>query len=114
MRTKRLLACWLVLGVIASGCGAPSRDPASSGAPRQSAADSQRLATPKRLTMALKDDVPGLSDKVRVGPGGGIMVAEHLVNAGLGIADGNGVIQPQAAEQVPSLENGLWKLNPDG
>ncbi len=102
--------------VITQGCGAaePRPDPLQSGAPLQSAAQSQRPAAPKRIVVALKDDVPGLSEKVRIGPGGGIMIVEHIVNAGLGIIDNDGNVQPQTAEQVPSLENGLWRLNPDG
>jgi peptide/nickel transport system substrate-binding protein len=106
----------LILVVLLQGCsGATTRpDPRQSGAPQQSAAQSQRPTGPKRITLALKDDVPGLSEKVRIGPGGGIWIAEEIVNAGLGIIDGNGTIQPQNAEQIPSIENGLWKVNPDG
>jgi peptide/nickel transport system substrate-binding protein len=69
---------------------------------------------PKRIVVALKDDVPGLSEKVRIGPGSGIYIAEQIVNAGLGIRDTNGNLQPQTAELVPTLENGNWVVNPDG
>ena len=39
---------------------------------------------------------------------------EQLVHAGLAIQDGAGTLRPQLAEAVPSLENGLWTLLPDG
>ena len=39
---------------------------------------------------------------------------EELVNAGLSTADQNGRRVPQLAEAVPTLENGLWKVLPDG
>jgi len=106
----------LIIMAVLQGCGSASSrpDPLRSGAPQQSAAQSQRPAVPKRIVVALKDDVPGLSEKVRIGPGSGIYIAEHIVNAGLGFMDNNGTMQPQTAEQVPTLENGLWKVNPDG
>jgi peptide/nickel transport system substrate-binding protein len=36
------------------------------------------------------------------------------MHAGLAIEDAAGVSRPQLAEAVPSLENGLWELFPDG
>lgn len=39
---------------------------------------------------------------------------EALVSAGLVTEDNQGVLRPQLAEVVPSLENGLWKLLADG
>ncbi len=41
-------------------------------------------------------------------------VVDTIVNIGLTIVDSNGVRQPVLAETVPSVENGLWKLLPDG
>jgi peptide/nickel transport system substrate-binding protein len=37
-----------------------------------------------------------------------------LATTGLGIVDHTGAIQPRLAIQVPTIENGLWKLAPDG
>src|SRR5258707_14685585 len=45
-------------------------------------------------------------------PGAGAI--EQLANAGLGDVDGDGKLRPQLAEAIPSTENGLWKLLPDG
>jgi hypothetical protein len=33
---------------------------------------------------------------------------ELLMNAGLTIRDNTGTLRPQLAEQVPTIENGLW------
>ena len=38
----------------------------------------------------------------------------NLVNPGLSVLDDRGTLQPVLAEVVPSLQNGLWKLAPDG
>jgi len=41
-------------------------------------------------------------------------VVRALVNPGLSVVDDQGVRRPALAEAVPTLENGLWKLLPDG
>ena len=37
-----------------------------------------------------------------------------MIHAGLTLVDGQGVRRPQLAEQVPSTENDLWRVFPDG
>jgi peptide/nickel transport system substrate-binding protein len=39
---------------------------------------------------------------------------EEMVNAGMANFNQEGALRPQLAEAVPSLDNGLWKLLPDG
>jgi len=39
---------------------------------------------------------------------------EQIVHAGLAQEDAQTQLHPQLAERVPSLENGLWQLQPDG
>jgi len=44
----------------------------------------------------------------------GLYEVQDLMLAGLGHMDSNDVLQPQLAEAVPTLDNGQWKLQPDG
>jgi peptide/nickel transport system substrate-binding protein len=44
----------------------------------------------------------------------GIDALEQLVSSGLTVLDVNGNRIPQLAESVPTIENGLWKVYPDG
>jgi peptide/nickel transport system substrate-binding protein len=44
----------------------------------------------------------------------GIRYVEPMVSAMAAVPDGQGVLRPQLAESVPTLENGLWRLFPDG
>jgi peptide/nickel transport system substrate-binding protein len=37
-----------------------------------------------------------------------------LVSAGLSVADDRGQLHPQLAADVPTVENGLWRVEPDG
>jgi peptide/nickel transport system substrate-binding protein len=44
----------------------------------------------------------------------GVTVLEQLVNASLAEQTADKRLQPQLADAVPSIENGLWRLLPDG
>jgi peptide/nickel transport system substrate-binding protein len=61
-------------------------------------------------------DPPVLNTKINPGtvvtPGHGEL--ERLINVGLGIVDSQGVVRGQLGETVPTVENGLWKVQPDG
>lgn len=105
MRREGIACLALVLLVAACAPGAPSQ---SSGVGLQSSA-------PKRLVAAIQGDphtvygplnpssnIPGVED---VG---------ELLNAGLSARDNKRVRHPLLAEALPSLENGLWRLLPDG
>src|SRR6266542_4007465 len=39
---------------------------------------------------------------------------KKLIHSGLAIRDGDGHLQPLLAEAVPTIENGNWRLLPDG
>jgi peptide/nickel transport system substrate-binding protein len=51
-----------------------------------------------------------------IGPGrpAGYDALEALVSAGLANADDRGQLRPQLAEAVPTTDNGLWRVLPDG
>jgi peptide/nickel transport system substrate-binding protein len=57
---------------------------------------------PPQLMSKFDRLLPGASD------------VEILVTSGLAIPDDRGVLQPVLAETVPTIENGLWTLAPDG
>src|SRR5437868_4749183 len=92
-----------------TGFGEPSSGPNTQGS-----SQSQRV---KRLVAAIQGNPRILSNKAdNSGPGGtpGVDNIEELINAGLVNADVQGRLQPQLAEAVPSIDNGLWLLLPDG
>lgn len=84
--------------------------------PRSSALGPQETAAPKRVTAAIKSDPPLLIQRINPTPIGfaGAGELEELVAVGLSGDDSQGGLQPKLAEAVPTLENGLWKLFPDG
>src|SRR5436190_6718973 len=71
---QRRLAVLLV-AVVAVGCAGPA---SRSGGESPSPITSVQSGGPKRMTIALKQDVPALSDKVRMGPGSGVGIVEDM------------------------------------
>jgi peptide/nickel transport system substrate-binding protein len=105
-----LLVALLFVACTAEPAPARSPGPAGANSPAQSSA-------PKRLTTAILGDLNTFSYLINVGIGSirGVDEVEKLVHAGLSIVDGKtGAMAPILAEQVPTLENGLWKVFPDG
>lgn len=102
----------LALAMAVGACATP----ASPDAPRERAGLGTTPGA-SRITVALKGDPPTLNDAINsAGAGGtdGLPELEQLVHAGLGSVDGEGRLRPRIAEAIPSLENGLWQVFPDG
>jgi peptide/nickel transport system substrate-binding protein len=101
----------LLVVAIVAGCAAPQ------SAPRAAGGDAPSGATvPKRITAAIMAEPPALY-RALIPPGHvtqAAEVADTVVNMGLTQVDDVGVRRAMLAEDVPSAENGLWKLRPDG
>jgi ABC-type transport system substrate-binding protein len=107
----RALVLVTVVGVLATAC-APAQ-----GVTQPSGETRSQPAARKRVTAMVLGDVYTLSQTINnAGAGGvpGVDALQDLVHAGLGVLDGQAAMQPRLAEAVPSAENGLWKVNPDG
>src|SRR5436305_231228 len=113
----RFRTSWLlVLLILAAACTAPGQH-SSAGSQAAAPAGQTALATPNRVVVAIAGDPNTLNNSIgRAGSGGvpGVDAMEELVNAGLTQIDDNGLLRPQLAEAVPAIENGRWKLFPDG
>ncbi|MPZ15403.1 MAG: hypothetical protein GEU73_13425 [Chloroflexi bacterium] len=81
---------------------------------RESSASPDR-AGPKRVVAAIQSDPKVMTNTLVISSGQpGVPEIEEMISVGLTDNDPNGVRQPFLAEAVPTLENGLWKLHPDG
>src|SRR5436190_2061260 len=113
---SRLGASWVVLVTFLGGCTAPSQ-PASSAAVSTTAAP-ERPAAPKRIVVAIQGEPFTLSGQVNTAAGSstvrGVDELEQLVHVGMATADNQGGLKAQLAEAVPTVENGLWKVQNDG
>lgn len=110
MVKSKLAAIGMAVALLLGACAPQGRPDSSLAGPQSSA--------PRRIVAAIAGDPVSLSQKVTRAslafsvPGGDVL--ERLVHAGLTVSDERGVLRPQLAEAVPSLENGLWKVSPDG
>jgi peptide/nickel transport system substrate-binding protein len=103
---------WLILVGLLVGCAQ------STSAPRAQTAGSDgpaHSAGPKRITIAITAEPPALyyaliPSPIRAAPGS----IQEVVHLGLTEFDNVGVLRPVMAEAVPTAENGLWTVFPDG
>lgn len=72
----------------------------------------------KRITAAIMGDPRTLRNTLNAAGGSGsvpgIDAVEELTNPGLATTDNRGTWVARVAEAVPSVENGLWRVLPDG
>src|SRR5438093_3533847 len=110
---KTIVAASLMLISLVVGCAGAA--PSTGTTPGSGSGEAPRQSGPKRVTAVIQGDPHTLyqelnpASRVR-----GIETLEQLVNAGLSLVDNKGNLHPGLAEQVPSAENGLWQLFPDG
>lgn len=105
----RFGAVGLVFVLVAVACASPA--PGRGAAGDRAPAEASKPATVKRLTAAIAGEVVDLAPSAAV-PGDDAFF--ELLSSGLVTIDDRGGLRPQLAESVPSIENGLWRLLPDG
>src|SRR5438094_5132514 len=105
----KIVLLLLVFALSACASPRPAGETSAPGSPPQAP------AAPKRLVAAIQGSPPAvyqppnLTNRPR-----GVDELTVLVHAGLSIFDTIGGLHPQLADDVPSVENGLWRLLPDG
>lgn len=114
MNRRNPLALGLAaLAILTLACGAP-QPPAGRSVP---VTEPAARTAPKRVIAAVLGDPVALNYAISsagafTAPGSEAL--EELVNAGLSTMDTTGSLVSRIAEAVPSTENGLWKITPDG
>ncbi|MPZ14637.1 MAG: hypothetical protein GEU73_09490 [Chloroflexi bacterium] len=114
-RVTRAIGVGLVAVVLAVACGpAQPAFPGADGATQPS--DPSGAGSTKRVNAAIFGEPTSVIARMNTAqvsiPGAGAI--EQLANAALSDTDGEGKLRPQLAEAVPTTENGLWQLLPDG
>jgi len=106
----RLQGCWvclLAMATLAAACAPTPRADPSGGGPASS------VAAPKRISIAIYGELTNVRSQVMtVTPG--LTEIEQIINAGLAAIDDRGVLHPRLSDAVPTLENGRWRVLPDG
>ncbi len=112
MTTGRLAPLVLVcLMILACAPGAP---PPSADQPTGSATAGQAPAAPKQLVAGILSEPKQFAPWGSGTTAGGLWEVPELVRRTLTIVNDRGVPQPELAAALPTLENGDWRINPDG
>src|SRR4051812_8089539 len=105
---------WIaVITVTLLGCASPPTG--SSSAPGQTRRTGR--AEPRRLIAAIRGapiSIPHLWPHPATGSVPGLDAVQELMGAGAVHKNDKSVVLPQLAEAVPSVDNGLWTVFPDG
>src|SRR5438552_11665404 len=102
----------LSLTLMLAACTAP---PARSGAPAAEGPSAESRPSPKRITAAVMSEPRVLTQKLNINSlQAGIDALEEMVSAGASLPDDKDQLRAQLSEAVPSIENGLWRVLPDG
>jgi peptide/nickel transport system substrate-binding protein len=112
VQVSRNLGLVAVFVVLLVGCG-----PSSPTAPNAPTAEAPRSAVPKRILVGILGEPYTLSRSINaagIGSVRGVSEIEQLIHLGLTGLDARGSLTPRIAEAVPSIENRLWKVFPDG
>lgn len=105
-RCRSLVFTFLAGTVVLNACAAPT------GSGRGEIGSAQPTG-PKRVVAVVRGDVPTLVPDVP-GPVPGLAEMVELVNVGLTTWGPGNTVVPRIAEEIPSTENGLWKVFADG
>jgi peptide/nickel transport system substrate-binding protein len=115
-RVDLLCRIGLLVVFVTAGCASSAQAPAPSSnqpAAPQGSSSAQRT---KHVTAAMMGEPTTLVDRMNSTqisvPGGRVL--EMLVNSALTELNGDAKLHPLLAESVPTIENGGWKLSPDG
>src|SRR5437016_5931046 len=112
VRSLRLSVVFPAVLIFAVACsssaptaGRPSSPGASASTPQVKRVTAAMMGEPSAFIARMNGTqitIPGIGN------------LEQLVNASMSELNAESRLQPQLAEAVPTLENGLWQVQPDG
>jgi peptide/nickel transport system substrate-binding protein len=110
------LAIGLMVSLLVAAC-APAAPPAGAPGAGGGADDGARVRA-KRAVATILGDPRTLRNTVNAAGGAGqapgVDTVEELLTVGLVTLDGKGMLHPRLVEAVPSVDNGFWRVFPDG
>ncbi len=107
-------AAMLTVTLVLLGCAGPGP---GTGTAQNNPGTATRPSEPKRVVAAIRGapiSIAQLRTQPTTGSVPGLDAVEELVGAGLVHLNTEGKVLPQLADAVPSLDNGQWRLFPDG
>src|SRR5262245_30491860 len=110
-RPSGLLGLLLLVVTLSAACGQPS----DQGVPTADGPAAARATGPKQMHVVVSNEPAVLYYPLApLSTRGSAGMVFWFLGAGVALGDREGVLHPLLVEQIPSIENGLWKLGPDG
>jgi peptide/nickel transport system substrate-binding protein len=103
------------VAIVAVGCAGPA--PGASTGQARGAPAAAAAKEPKRVVAAIRGapiSMAQLWTQPATGSVPGLDAVQELIGAGMVQKNDKSVVLPQLAQEVPTLENGQWKVFPDG
>lgn len=100
----------LVVALMLAACAQPQSPGGQTSAPGEAA----RPAARKVVTAAVFSQVPFAAPALIPADASGNEVVVALANSGFTVVNRQAALEPRLAETIPSVDNGLWKVLPDG
>ena len=108
---SRMFMATFLLSTMLAACVGPA-SPADQSGPSGPAAPAS--TAPKRLVIGILEEPKGWASWTGATTAGGSHQPRWLVTRTMTVLDGQGVLHPELAAAIPSLEGGGWTINPDG
>lgn len=112
LRATQLGLLYLAVMLSVAACGSPQTP--QQAQPGGATLASERARAPKRITAAITGNPTIMRFSLIEGSRNGVQELEELVHAGLTHDDASGTRQPRLAEGTATVENGQWRVFPDG
>lgn len=116
---KRMAGAGLVLAVVLSACAPATPGPSGASGSGGGTSAAAQPVTPKRIVATIRS-APASMAKQKTNPPGlvgsvpGLDALEELVHVGLTRNNSDNIAMAVLAEAAPTIENGGWKVFPDG
>ena len=101
------------LALVLAACS-PATAPAGGAGSIANGGGTAAVSAPKQLTLGILEEPKGWAPWIDLSSGGGAYESRYLVLATLTVRDDQDQIAPVLAPSVPSLDQGDWRINPDG
>jgi ABC-type transport system substrate-binding protein len=102
-----------LLLLVAAAC-TPAAPRGAEPGPNAQASPAAAASGPKRLVIGVVEEPKGWAPWIDITTAGGAHQTRFLLLRTMTIIDGSDQVHPVLAASVPTLDNGDWRINPDG
>jgi peptide/nickel transport system substrate-binding protein len=107
------LSLLLIVPMLLAAC-APVTSPQSQGTQDSQPAPERARSGPKAIAVGMDEEIKSFWDSITLGGGSGSRELANVFNAHLVAITADGSPTPRLLTELPSVERGTWRVQPDG